>query len=171
MLIEREDYHSRRVEEIPSQSWQKAEIHDSVASKAIPCHAAMTKKQLLDTVATVKTKFIKYRVDAAGCVVLWLPPYHCEFNLIELIRAQIKNVVAAMNTTFKTKEVHRLLLAEVQKVTSENWAKAVQHVKGVVTHFWEMRRFSAKMEPIIINLGSDNSKSESELSGIEPLPG
>ncbi|XP_075535183.1 uncharacterized protein LOC142570723 [Dermacentor variabilis] len=102
-------YHSRHVEKIPSLSWRRAEIQDW-GSKAIPCHAAMTKKQLLDTVATVKTKFIKYRVDAAaecaGFIVLRHSPYRCYCNSIELILTQIKNGVAAMNTRFKTKDVH-----------------------------------------------------------------
>lgn len=82
-------HHSRRLEDTPSLSWQKAENQDWVASKAFLCHAAMTKKQLLDTMATVKEKYMKHRVDAAaetaGCVVLRFPPYHCEFNTTELI--------------------------------------------------------------------------------------
>ncbi|XP_050042533.1 uncharacterized protein [Dermacentor andersoni] len=173
IVMDNASYHSRRVEKIPSLSWRRAEIQDWVGSKAIACHAAMTKKQLLDTVATVKTTFINYRVDAAaecaGFNVLRHSPYRCYCNSIELIWAQIKNGVAAMNTRFKTKDVHNLFLAELEIVTRENWAKAVQHVNGVETHFWELRGFSDMMEPIIITLGSGNNTNESELSDTEPF--
>ncbi|XP_065281366.1 uncharacterized protein [Dermacentor albipictus] len=71
-------YHSRRVEEIPLLSRRKAAIQECVASKATPRHSTMTKKQLLHTKATVKTKFRKHQIHAApesaGFVVLRLPP-------------------------------------------------------------------------------------------------
>ncbi|XP_065310615.1 uncharacterized protein [Dermacentor albipictus] len=173
IVMDNASYHFGRVEKIPSLPWQRAEIQDWVGSKAFPCHVAMTKTQLFDTVATVKTKFMKYWVDAVaecgGFNVLRHSPYRCYCNPIELIWAQIKNGVAEMNTRFKTKHVHNLFLVELENATRVNWAKAVQHVKGIETHFWELRGFSYMMEPIIINLGSGNNTSESELSGTEPF--
>lgn len=77
--------------------------------------------------------------------------------------------MAARNTTFKAKDVHNLLLSEVQNITPENWAKAVHHVKGVEADFWRMRCFENKLKPIIINLASDDTSSDTELPDIEPL--
>jgi hypothetical protein len=40
--------------------------------------------------------------------VLRTPVRHCELNLIELIRVQIKGFVAKNNTTFRLKDVKEL---------------------------------------------------------------
>jgi transposase len=65
-----------------------------MASKNIAFEAAMLKAELLVLVKR-KRKFESYVVDELaaqeGKTVLRLPPYHCEFNPIELIWAQIKN--------------------------------------------------------------------------------
>lgn len=42
-------------------------------------------------------------------MVARLPPYHCQYNSIELIWAQVKGEVAKNNTTFKFDDVEKLL--------------------------------------------------------------
>lgn len=46
-----------------------------------------------------------------GHKVVRLPPYYCQYNLIELIWAKVKGEgeVAEKNNTFKMKDVHMLL--------------------------------------------------------------
>lgn len=39
-----------------------------------------------------------------------LPPYHCEFNAIELAWAMVKSYVKKNNLTFKLADVKQLLL-------------------------------------------------------------
>lgn len=75
----------------------------------------MTKKELLELVAAVKDQFVKFRLDVtaekAGCIVLRLPPYHREFNPIELIWwAQTNGEVARLNIDFKIDSVPKLLI-------------------------------------------------------------
>ena len=63
-----------------------------------------------------------------GHQVIRLPPYHCQYNPIELIWGQVKNFIAKKNT-FKMVELKTLLQEALNSVTQENWANAVRHAK------------------------------------------
>ncbi|KAM7287689.1 uncharacterized protein ISCGN_031380 [Ixodes scapularis] len=123
MVMDNTSYHSRRLEAVPTTSSPKDDIRQWLTSKKISWDPKMLKKQLLDIVPLVKLQRLKYRMDiaveTAGCTVVRLPPYHCEFNSIELIWAQIENGVAARNTTFKIVDVGTLLNEQVDKVTTD----------------------------------------------------
>lgn len=58
----------------------------------------MLKKQLVDIVALVKPRYLKYclvtAAETTNSSVVRLPPHHGEFNPTEVIWAQIKNGVA-----------------------------------------------------------------------------
>jgi hypothetical protein len=94
IVLDNASYHSRKVEKIPTTSGRKGDIQNWLASKNIAFQAVMLKAELLVLVKR-KHKFESYVVDELaaqeGKTVLRLPPYHCEFNPIELIWAQIKN--------------------------------------------------------------------------------
>ncbi|KAM7287452.1 uncharacterized protein ISCGN_031143 [Ixodes scapularis] len=173
IVMDNASYHSRRLEAVPTTSSRKDDIRQWLTSKKISWDPKMVKKQLLDIVALVKPQHLKYRVDTAaetaGCTVVRLPPYHCEFNPIELIWAQIKNGVAARNTTFKIVDVGRLLNEEVDKVTTDNWINAVRHVIDIEATFRRGGATSAHIQPIVIQLDGEDTPSESDLSGVEPL--
>ncbi|KAM7284459.1 uncharacterized protein ISCGN_001553 [Ixodes scapularis] len=173
IVMDNASYHSRRLEAVPTTSSRKDDIRQWLTSKKISWDPKMVKKQLLDIVALVKSQHLKYRVDTAaetaGCTVVRLPPYHCEFNPIELIWAQIKNGVAARNTTFKIVDVGRLLNEEVDKVTTDNWINAVRHVIDIEATFRRGGATSAHIQPIVIQLDGEDTPSESDLSGVEPL--
>lgn len=55
-------------------------------------------------------------------VILRLPPYHCEFNPIKLIWAEVKGEDARKNTTFKPVDATNFFNAAVTNVTPNNWA-------------------------------------------------
>lgn len=81
-------------------------------------------------VSSIKHLYLKYRVDtatgAAGCIVLRLPPCHCELSPIELLWAQIKNHVASINTTQKIGYAGGLLKEAILSISPSNWKKAVE---------------------------------------------
>lgn len=173
IILDNAPYHSKRVEAIPTQASRKGEIRDWLSSKGIAWEEDMLKAELLHIVAQEKHRYIRYRVDKmaedAGCVVLRLPPYHCELNPIELIWAQVKNEVAAKNTTSKLADVRRLLEAAVQNVTPENWRKACAHVERLEEKFREADMVQEDIPPVIIRLGEDDELSDGSISGIEAL--
>ncbi|KAF0692110.1 DDE 3 domain-containing protein [Aphis craccivora] len=52
-----------------------------------------------------------------GHEVIRLPPYHCQYNPIELIWGQVKREVAKKNNTFKMADVEKLAHAAMDAVT------------------------------------------------------
>ncbi|XP_077521363.1 uncharacterized protein LOC144132658 [Amblyomma americanum] len=151
-------------------------IQEWLTSKKITYAERMIKKQLLELVASVKSRFLSYIVDNAavstGCIVLRLPPYHCEFNPIELVWAKVKNGIAADNRDFKLSTVDAILREKIKHAAAEDWAKSIQHVMDLEAKFRLDTSGSEHIQPIIIQLGEDDteeSDSDCELSGIEPL--
>lgn len=124
IVLDNASYHSRKVERTPTTSWRKGDIPNWLVSKDIAFDSAMVKAELLFLVKQHKHKFDRYVVDELaaedGKTVLRLPPYHCEFNPIELIWAQIKNEVASKNRTFKLRDLKPLFHEAVEHVTPEN---------------------------------------------------
>jgi len=62
-----------------------------------------------------------------GHEVVRLPPYHCQYNPIELIWAQVKNDVAGKNHTFKIADVEILVNNALDSITKEVWTKCGEH--------------------------------------------
>ncbi|XP_037523226.1 uncharacterized protein LOC119400246 [Rhipicephalus sanguineus] len=169
-------YHSRREEKLPTTAWKKEEIQEWLTSKNITYGKRMIKKQLLDLIASVKSRFLSYIVDntavKAGCIVLWLPPYHCEFNAIEPVWAKVKNGVAPYNRDLQLSTVDAILSDKIKQVMAEDWRKSIPHVMDFEARFRLYTSGSEHIQPIIIQLGEDDteeSDDDCELSGIEPL--
>lgn len=174
VVMDNAPYHSRRVDSVPTQKNRKAEIQAWLTMKAITWDEEMLKPELLQIVNSVRHLHLRYKVDAmaedAGCVVLRLPPYHCELNPIELIWAQIKNEVASKNTTFKLADVKVLLEQAMNNVTPDNWSNVVRHVLKLEDKFREADMIMENIPELVIHLGSDeSSSSDADLSGVEPL--
>lgn len=62
-----------------------------------------------------------------GHEVVRFPPYHCQYNPIELIWAQFKGRVADKNSTFKIADVEALVNKEIDAITADVWAKCGEH--------------------------------------------
>jgi len=73
----------------------------------------------------------KYELDeialTMGHEVIRLPPYHCQYNPIELIWAQVKGKVAEQNTSFKMADVEQLVHNALDSITTDDWRRCVLH--------------------------------------------
>nr|XP_054923054.1 uncharacterized protein LOC129382860 [Dermacentor andersoni] len=104
-------------------------------------------------------------------IILRLPPYHCKFNTIKLGWAKVKNRTAADNRDFKLCTVEEVCREKVKHLTAEDWGKNIHHVMDLEPKFMLDTSGSDHIQPII-QLGEDGteeSASDCELSGIEPL--
>jgi len=103
--------------------------------------------------------------------ILRLPPYHCE-----LAWSSIKNNVRQNNTTFKLHDVKQLFIEGVERVDSAMWKNFIGHVIEEKDKLWNMDfvvdELTAEQEPCVLNLGPDDSDSESDLDSdddVRPL--
>lgn len=97
----------------------------------------------------------KYELDELalkmGHEVIRLPPYHCQYNPIELIWAQVKNQVATKNTTFKMVDIEQLTHQALDSVTQRNWEKCVKHIESVQDKDYDKDILrDSLLEPIIL---------------------
>ena len=72
----------------------------------------MLRVELDSLIKLHKDRSLQYRIDKLtadhGLAIVRLPPYHCEFNAIELIWGQVKGDVARHNTP-KTESISDLM--------------------------------------------------------------
>lgn len=166
VVMDNAPYHSRRTEAIPTSANKKVDIKNWLQSKNIAFEEDMSKVQLLAILNYHRERYKKYKVDemarSQGKTVLRLPTYHCELNPLELIWANIKNIVAATNTTFKFEDMKALFYKAVNQITAEKWIKCIKHVQKIEEKMWELDHIrEINIEPII-NTNDDSSSDISE---------
>lgn len=122
--------------------------------------------ELRERVKLLIPKEKKYEVDEIalqmGHDVVRLPPYHCQYNPIELIWAQVKGEVANKNNSFKIVDVENLANNAIESVTIDNWKRCVEHCERLQNEDFLKEGFRDKiLEPIVLTINSDDS-SESD---------
>ncbi|XP_046685195.1 uncharacterized protein LOC124370931 [Homalodisca vitripennis] len=157
-------YHSKVVDKPPNSSSRKDEIIEWLNNYDIQYEKVMLKAELLELIQRNKPQ-TKYEVDEIakkhGHRVLRLPPYHCHFNPIELIWAQVKEYVARSNRKFNITEILRLTKEELEHVTESDWKKVVDHTKNIILDAWKNEGLMEdSVEQMVINIGNDSSSEE-----------
>ncbi|XP_075740803.1 uncharacterized protein LOC142787056 [Rhipicephalus microplus] len=118
-------YHSVAFEKAPTKSTRKADIQLWLTKKVFRCQRTC----------------IVYRIDTLaathGHEVLRVPPYHCEFDPIELVWSQVKGYIAARNTGSTLAEVEKLLQEALASVKQEKWQNCCAHAEQVEAEAWE----------------------------------
>lgn len=90
------------------------------------------------------------------------PPYHCHFNAIELVWAQVKSSVAERNKSFKLKDVEVLVRDALDSITPTKWNNVVKHTWNILKEAWEREgTLEERVEELIIRLGDDSGSSSS----------
>jgi len=169
IVLDNAPYHSVKSEKIPTTNSNKADILEWLTSKGVIIDRPMLKLQLLQKVREIKSKYSSYIIDNlakdAGHTVLRLPPYHCEFNPIELAWAMVKGYVKQNNTTYKVEDVRQLLSTAIERVTPENWKNFIKHVIHEENKIWQvddiMDEIIDGLEPCVLKITGDTSSNES----------
>lgn len=165
IIMDNASYHSRLIEKMPTQSWKKADIKEWLIKKGNQPSDQLLKSQLLllcKKYATGKKYYIDTIAKEAGHRVVRLPPYHCQYNPIELVWAQVKRYIAGKNN-YKLADLKLLVKESLEQVTPCNWMNAVRHTD-------ELRVKDTKLDlavdhvvdSFIINIQDDSSDEESD---------
>ena len=135
-----------------------------LSSKNIPHMVSQTRAELLSLVKLYKGTVKIYELDIIarekGHRIVRLPPYHCQYNPIELIWAQVKGYVAERNATFKIADTERLVHEAIDSISTSAWANCVKHAEKLQEedYFREVATDQA-LEPFIINLNESSSSA------------
>lgn len=171
IIMDNARYHSRFLEKIPNSQSTKEEIIQWLQSTNISIPQGAFKCELLEIVRQAKPQKIGYATDELiykmGHSVLRLPPYHCQFNAIELIWAQCK--------TFYDKNIGQNGYTEeavlntwkdaLNSVSVQNWVDCIKHTENIISKNWEQQKImDCQISPIIINLSEDFSSEEDNYS-------
>ncbi|CAH1110158.1 unnamed protein product [Psylliodes chrysocephalus] len=95
-------YHSTLLERIPNASWNKVSLINRLKERNIKVPMPSMKLELLE-IAKKHGPDKVYRLDRLALLhgdgVLRLPPYHCQFNPIELVWSECKRYYDAKITS------------------------------------------------------------------------
>ncbi|XP_039282804.1 uncharacterized protein LOC111061493 isoform X6 [Nilaparvata lugens] len=167
IVMDNASYHSALRDKIPDSKWKKNEIIEWLSVRNIPHDPTLTNAELL-SIKEIKTAENRYELDCIanemGHEVVRLPPYHCLYNPIEWIWAQVKREVASRNTTFKLADVEKLTNDVLDNVTKEDWAKCVEQAEDLQeADFQKQCSRDIIMEPIVIDLADSSDVSDIEI--------
>ncbi|XP_054285314.1 uncharacterized protein LOC129001879 [Macrosteles quadrilineatus] len=150
------------LEATPTTSSRKGEYIDWLHNRGIPFTPDMRKPELYNLIKLHKPQLTSYVIDKKaadlGFRVIRLPPYHCNYNPIEMVWGHLKRYVASKNTTFKLSDVQALFMEAVNSYPPETWEKCVKHVKTEMDNDWLSEGLDdTSVQELIINLAPGDS--------------
>ncbi|KAF0704254.1 DDE 3 domain-containing protein, partial [Aphis craccivora] len=150
-------YHSTLIDNFPKSHTRKADVQAWLTKKNVNFSPLENIAELRMRVKALIPFEKKYELDVLalemGHEVIRLPPYHCQYNPIELIWAQVKNQVAKNNKTFKMVDLEKLTHEALDSVTQHDWEKCVRHAEALQDQDNENEIMRDSMlEPIILTL-------------------
>ncbi|XP_050508858.1 uncharacterized protein LOC126886060 [Diabrotica virgifera virgifera] len=182
LVVDNAPYHNVQAEKCPTMSSTKSVMKDWLIKRNPPFSEDMLKVDLYSIVQSHKPRFKVHEIDRilgnSGHSVLRLPPYHPDLNPIELVWAALKKYVADKNVDFKFSDVDRFCDEFFETFSNEEWKKRCEHAKSFEKFFREKEPvLDVVFDKIIINLdedsssdfSDDNSESDSDFLGVEPL--
>jgi len=116
--------------------------------------------------STRKVYVIDEILKSYGHTVLRLPPYHCDFNPIELIWADIKKFIAKNNKNHDLQSVKQFIFTSFERVSQQLWQNCIKHSKKTEDQYWISDGLTDENENLIVNfdnLSDDEEESEDEI--------
>jgi transposase len=166
IVMDNASYHSTLIDNFPKINTRKADVQAWLTKKNVDFSPLENLAELRQKVKALIPFEKKYELDVLalemGHEVIRLPPYHCQYNPIELIWAQVKNQVATKNKTSKMVDIEKLTHEALDSVTQHDWEKCVRHAEALQDqdNEKEIMRDSV-LEPIILTLLPDDSDWDS----------
>ena len=110
------------------------------------------------------SKIVEEIAKKYGHEVLWLPPYHCELNAIELIWGDEKYYAAHENKSMTIEGVEKLFRKRRGEINEEICRNCIQHVRSVEDRYWEMDRImDQKMDKLMFSVADSDDESDIEV--------
>ncbi|KAE9526959.1 hypothetical protein AGLY_013607 [Aphis glycines] len=167
IVMDNASYHSTLNEDNLKSNTKKADIQKWLQNKSIPFTLKETLCELREKVKLSMPKEKKYKLDEIalqmGHEVVRLPPYHCQYNPIETIFAQVKGEVTEKHHSSKIADVEMLVNNALDGVTKKNWEKCGEHCIRVQDEDLVRERLRDEiLEPIILTVNHDDSSTDDD---------
>lgn len=179
IVLDNAPYHSKVLNPAPTSNNSKEDMISWLRNTAgVAVDNSLRKEELYNMVKNHKVLIgRRYIVDELalkhGHRVVRLPPYHCEYNPIELIWANVKGFVARNNVSFTMADTEKLTHEAIERITAEDWRKAVDHCMELCRQAWEIDGSLSVLVPQVIITGddseSDSDEDDSDDENIKPL--
>jgi transposase len=183
IVMDNAPYHSRVKDKAPTSSSTKAVMIEWLKKRGIPFPNDLKRPELYELVRLHKPPLPTYEIDdkagKMGFTIVRLPPYHCQYNPIEMVWSYIKRFVRERNTSFKIKDCQDLFYEAVSAVKQEQWSKYVEHVEKLLEADWKKEGLDQhSVQEFLINLVPGESDEDSEedsesddddIGGVHPL--
>ncbi|KAL4113021.1 hypothetical protein QTP88_016725 [Uroleucon formosanum] len=175
VVMDNASYHSVLAEDNSRANARKADIQKWLEKKCISYSSVETLCELREKVKMAIPREKKYKLDEValqmGHEVVRHPPYHCQYNPIELIWAQVKGEVAKKNSTFKMTDVEVLVNNALDEITKEAWTKCGEHcIKLQDADFIKEGLRDEILEPIILMINPDDNSTDEDENDDDELP-
>lgn len=169
IILDNAPYHSMLVEKMPSSSWTKADISKFLTENKIPYDSSAFKIDLLKLAQSHK-KPKRYQIDEIlkqdkhNHKVLRLPPYHCEFNAIEMIWAHAKRHYDKHigRDGYGDDKVKAMWNEALDQCTEAIWKNCVSHTEKIIQEWYEKEKILDTVPQQLIIEPNDSSSSDSE---------
>jgi transposase len=168
LVMDNASYHVKQMNKPPTMSDSKANIQKWLQENNIDFERHHTKAELMCFVRDNKLapvyeaeEILKKFSHIHNHEILYLPPYHCDLNAIELVWSQAKRQIASKNIGRSGNEMENLIKESFESITMTDWKKYTDHVINV-EHQYKIKDgiVETELEKFIINVG-DTSSSES----------
>lgn len=139
IVLDNTSYHTRPIETDDSKLKSTNEEKVKKASKNDKISKSSNKNsktsnqddELNKSTTTNNSKQPKYRIDElaekSGRIILRIPPYHSELNLMEFVWNKVRHIMAENKCT---------ILGAYEKITSEDWRDFINQVKKSELEMW-----------------------------------
>lgn len=167
IILDNASYHSRIVDKSPTGSSTKQEIVDWLTSKNIEFLPQLIKSELLDLVKIHAKPGKTYVVDTLaskyGHKVLRLPPYHCQYNAIEMVWGISKNYYDnhIVLTECRDEEVLQTWKDALNLVTPKMWENCIIKTNQIIREALTLEHLVDDVRPLIIT-SEDGNNDESD---------
>lgn len=168
IMMDNAPYHSNILNKVPTLSFKKTQVIEWLTANNIAHDPSYTKIELIDICKHHREKQ-KYEIDNiaehCGHKILRMPPYHCVFNPIELIWAQMKTEAKKMNSDKdqSMKQLEILVQEAAKHVTQQHWENAIRHVRKIEDEYRAKdTAMDHLLDSFVINTDSSQSSSSED---------
>ncbi|XP_022167266.1 uncharacterized protein LOC111031563 [Myzus persicae] len=172
IIMDNASCHSEKIDKAPTYKTEKANIIKWLEDKNEVIDSSMVIAELLHIVKRIKPYPEKYVIDQLAeehdCIILRLPPNHCELNPIILAWSSVKNHVNMNNTTNELTDIKQLLTESIESVDSNKWKDFIRQARAEEDKFWKIDfiiddLLEEEVESVTTPIG-DTSSDESSIA-------